>query len=69
MDALEFLVWDHMRLGHQSQSAQRARELMAISPANPIAVAVLSQNPPSSPHGKSMVQDRLADAEVGHEWS
>src|SRR4051812_37036871 len=31
VDALEFLVWDHMRLNHESQSAQRARELMAIS--------------------------------------
>ena len=43
-DALEFLVWDHLRLGHQSQSAQRARELLAISPGNPIAVAVLNQD-------------------------
>lgn len=60
VDALEFLVWDHMSLGHQSQSAQRASELLAISPANPIAMAALSQNPPSSPRGKSMVQDRLA---------
>jgi tetratricopeptide (TPR) repeat protein len=59
VDALEFLVWDHMRLGHQPQSAQRARELMAISPANPIAMAVLSQNP-EAPQGKGMVQDRLA---------
>ena len=25
-DALEFLVWDHFRLGHQSQSTQRAKE-------------------------------------------
>jgi len=32
MDALEFLVWDHVRLGHQSQSTQRAKELLAISP-------------------------------------
>jgi tetratricopeptide (TPR) repeat protein len=58
-DALEFLVWDHMSLGHQSQAAQRARELAAISPANPIAVAVLNQN--SQPtQGKGMVQERLA---------
>src|SRR5438270_7442747 len=43
-DALEFLVWDNFRLGHQSQSAQRAKELLAISPGNPIAVAVLNQD-------------------------
>src|SRR5450432_3342387 len=49
VDALEFLVWDHMRLGHQSQTAQRARELIAISPANPIALAALNQNAPSAP--------------------
>src|SRR6476659_5607738 len=30
-DALEFLVWDHLRLGHQSQSTQRAKELLVIS--------------------------------------
>lgn len=60
VDALEFLVWDHMRLGHQPQSAQRARELMAVSSANPIAMAVLSQNPPPAPQVKSMIQDRIA---------
>src|SRR5437868_333330 len=58
-DALEFLVWDHMSLGHQSQAAQRARELAAISPANPIAVAVLNQNAQPA-QGKGMVQERLA---------
>jgi hypothetical protein len=60
VDALEFLVWDHMRLGHQSQSAQRARELIAISPANPIALAALNQNAPSAPRGKNTVQERVA---------
>jgi tetratricopeptide (TPR) repeat protein len=60
VDALEFLVWDHMRLGHQSQSAQRARELIAISPGNPIAMAALNQNAPSAPRGKNTVQQRLA---------
>jgi tetratricopeptide (TPR) repeat protein len=59
-DALEFLVWDHMSLGHQSQAAQRARELAAISPANPIAVAVLNQNSQPATQGKGMVQERLA---------
>jgi tetratricopeptide (TPR) repeat protein len=60
VDALEFLVWDHLRLGHQSLSEQRARELMAISPGNPIAVAVLSQDVPSNPQGKDVIQNRLA---------
>jgi tetratricopeptide (TPR) repeat protein len=60
VDALEFLVWDHLRLGHQAQSAQRARELLAISPGNPIAVAVLSQDASSAPQGKIAVQNQLA---------
>lgn len=64
MDALEFLVWDHLRLGHQSQSAQRARELLAISPGNPIAVAVLNQDMSSAPQGKSATQNRLAELNV-----
>jgi tetratricopeptide (TPR) repeat protein len=60
VDALEFLVWDHLRLGHQAQSAQRAQELIAITPANPIAMAVLNQNASSVPRGKAQVQSQLA---------
>jgi tetratricopeptide (TPR) repeat protein len=60
VDALEFLVWDHLRLRHPSQSAQRARELLAVSPGNPIAVAVLSQDSPSAPQGKATLQNQLA---------
>jgi tetratricopeptide (TPR) repeat protein len=59
-DALEFLVWDNFRLGHQSQSAQRAKELMAISPGNPIAVAVLNQDMSSAPRDKGATANRLA---------
>lgn len=60
VDALEFLVWDHLRLRHPSQSAQRARELLAISPGNPIAIAVLSQESPTAPQGKGAAQNQLA---------
>ncbi len=59
-DALEFLVWDHWRLGHVAQSTQRANELLAISPANPIAVAVLNQNPSPTPREKNAAQSQLA---------
>ena len=59
-DALEFLVWDHLRLGHQSQSAQRAKELLAISPGNPIAVAVLNQDMSSASRDKGVTANRLA---------
>lgn len=60
VDALEFLVWDHLRLRHPAQSAQRARELLAVSPGNPMAIAVLSQDSPSAPQGKAAVQNQLA---------
>ncbi|MBZ5504524.1 MAG: hypothetical protein LAO78_03455 [Acidobacteriia bacterium] len=43
IDALEFLIWDHSRLGHQTRSAQHAQELLRISPGNPIAIAILNQ--------------------------
>src|SRR5215472_10574811 len=43
VDALEFLIWDHLRLGHQTQARQHARELLALEPVNPMAVAVLNQ--------------------------
>ena len=59
-DALEFLVWDHLRLGHQSQSTQRAKELLAISPGNPIAVAVLNQDMSSASRDKDAAANRLA---------
>jgi tetratricopeptide (TPR) repeat protein len=59
-DALEFLVWDNFRLGHQSQSARRAKELLAISPGNPIAVAVLNQDMSSASRDKGIAANRLA---------
>jgi hypothetical protein len=60
VDALEFLIWDHLRLNHQSQSMQRAQQLIAIAPANPIAMAVLNQNAPVTPQGKAQAQNQLA---------
>jgi tetratricopeptide (TPR) repeat protein len=60
VDALEFLVWDHLRLSHQSQSMQRAKELLTLSPGNPIAIAVLNQDASSQPQGKDVIQNRLA---------
>jgi tetratricopeptide (TPR) repeat protein len=60
VDALEFLVWDHLRLGHQAQSAQRAQELIAISPGNPVGLAVLNQNPSGTLRGKNQIQVQLA---------
>lgn len=59
-DALEFLVWDHVRLGHQSQSTQRAKELLANSPGNPIAIAVLNQDMSSASRDKDATANRLA---------
>jgi tetratricopeptide (TPR) repeat protein len=59
-DALEFLVWDHLRLGHQSQSTQKAKELLAISPGNPIAVAALNQDMSSASRDKRVAANKLA---------
>src|SRR5947209_3556659 len=58
-DALEFLIWDHMRLGHQAQSLQHAQELLAIAPNNALAIAVLNQDPPQA-LGKNALEKRLA---------
>ncbi len=66
VDALEFLVWDHLRLSHPSQSAQRARELLAISPGNPIAIAVLSQDAPSAPQGRGSSPEPTGRAQLGN---
>jgi|GEM_PF-1184976 tetratricopeptide (TPR) repeat protein len=59
VDALEFLIWDHLRLGHQAQSAQRAQELLMIMPGNSIALAVVYQNIPAPANGRNAIQVRL----------
>src|SRR5215475_2563171 len=59
VDALEFLIWDHLRLGHQTQALKHAQELLALEPANPMAVAVVNQEQPTV-RGKSAMQKRLA---------
>ena len=59
-DALEFLVWDHMRLGHQAQSVQRAQELLRMSPGNSLAIAVLNQNVQEQSADRRAVLDRLS---------
>jgi tetratricopeptide (TPR) repeat protein len=62
-DALEFLIWDHLRLGHQTQAVPHARELLAIEPMNPLAIALVNQDS-SSVQGKSAGQKRLAMLET-----
>jgi len=47
-DALEFLIWDHLRLGHQAAAQRRAQELLAIAPQNALAIGVLNQDPPAN---------------------
>jgi len=59
IDALEFLVWDHMRLGHHAQSAHHAQELLRVSPGNPIAIAILNQNPQAETN-KRAAESRLS---------
>jgi tetratricopeptide (TPR) repeat protein len=58
-DALEFLIWDHMRLGHQAKAQQHAQDLLAVAPNNPLAIAVLNQESPPT-LGKSAMEQRLA---------
>lgn len=43
VDALEFLVWDNLRIGDRARSASYAQELLKLEPANALALAVLSQ--------------------------
>lgn len=59
IDALEFLVWDHARLGHQTKSAQHAQALLRVSPGNPIAIAILNQSAQAESNRRA-AQDRLA---------
>jgi tetratricopeptide (TPR) repeat protein len=58
-DALEFLIWDHMRLGHRALAEKHAQELLAIAPGNPLAIAILNQVPPPE-LGKHDLERRVA---------
>ena len=58
-DALEFLIWDHLRLGHPAQARQHAQELLALSAGNPLAIAVLNQDTPLN-LGKHAQEKRVA---------
>jgi von Willebrand factor type A domain len=59
VDALEFLIWDHMRLGHPTQALGYAKQLLAIAPNNPVAIAMLNQDPPAT-KGKKELEKGLA---------
>jgi len=70
VDALEFLIWDHMRLGHQPQSLKYAQQLLAIAPENPVALAVLNQDFSSQKQKhdleKSLATLKSASANLDH---
>jgi tetratricopeptide (TPR) repeat protein len=42
LDALEVLTWDYLRTGDRAKSLSRARDLLAIDPMNPAALAIVS---------------------------
>jgi len=52
-DALEFLIWDHLRLQHRARAVQHARELLALEPVNPLAVAVVNDDSLPTGGGKN----------------
>jgi tetratricopeptide (TPR) repeat protein len=59
VDALEFLIWDHWRLGHEAQSVQRAQELLTITPGNSIALAVIYHDAATPSTGRNAIWIRL----------
>lgn len=69
-DALEVLTWDYMRMGSSDHVKQRAQQLLAIDPRNPVALAGLAEEgamPPGSPtageHDKKGRNQRIDQAE------
>jgi tetratricopeptide (TPR) repeat protein len=69
-DALEVLTWDYMRMGSSDHVKQRAQQLLAIDPRNPVALAGLAEQgamPPGSPtageHDKKGRNQRIDQAE------
>jgi tetratricopeptide (TPR) repeat protein len=56
-DALEVLIWDYVRMGRLGQAQQRAAELRAMDPKNPVAIATLSPQTEQPQSGRSRRTD------------
>jgi hypothetical protein len=56
VDALELLVWDFLRTGNRGQAESWANQLSTADPANPMALAVLSDYTRRASRGQSVDQ-------------
>jgi tetratricopeptide (TPR) repeat protein len=50
-DALEVLTWDYMRMSSAEHVKQRAKQLLAMDPGNPVALAALAEEGVTQPGG------------------
>jgi tetratricopeptide (TPR) repeat protein len=50
-DALEVLTWDYMRMSSAEHVKQRAQQLLAMDPGNPVALAALAEEGVTQPAG------------------
>jgi tetratricopeptide (TPR) repeat protein len=50
-DALEVLTWDYMRMSSAEHVKQRAKQLLATDPGNPVALAALAEEGVTQPGG------------------
>ncbi len=57
-DALEVLTWDYMRMSSAEHVKQRAQQLLAMDPGNPVALAALAEEGVTQPGGAPAAPSR-----------
>jgi tetratricopeptide (TPR) repeat protein len=67
-DALEVLTWDYMRMSSAEHVKQRAQQLLAMDPGNPVALAALAEEGVIQPGGAPAAPSpRYGHEQHGHE--
>ncbi len=67
-DALEVLTWDYMRMSSAEHVKQRAQQLLAMDPGNPVALAALAEEGVTQPAGAPAAPSpRYGHEQHGHE--
>lgn len=63
-DALTVLIWDYTRMGSLGHVEQRAKELLALDPSNPVAIAALAEQGANQPVVKDKKKQQTSQKEI-----
>lgn len=63
-DALTVLIWDYTRMGSVGHAEQRAKDLLALDPSNPVAIAALAEQGANQPVVKNKKKNELSQKQT-----